>query len=107
MELVSLANCFKALADKTRLRILALLKADELCVCELVELLGITQPAVSQHIRWLKQARLVKERRRGQWVFYSLDGSPYPFFSSILQALPDLQEELKKLELRGRRAACR
>jgi ArsR family transcriptional regulator len=50
---------------------------------------------------------LVKERRRGQWVFYSLDGSPYPFFSSILQALPDLQEELKKLELRGRKAGCR
>lgn len=107
MELTLLANCFKALADKTRLRILALLKADELCVCELVELLGMTQPAVSQHMRWLKQARLVKERRRGQWVFYSLDGSVYPFFGSILQALPDLREELKKLELRGKRVSCR
>lgn len=107
MEWDLLADCFKALGDKTRLRILALLKVEELCVCELVDILGMTQPAVSQHMRRLKQAKLVKERRQGQWVFYSLDGSIYPFFDDVVRMLPDLREEVEKLKQRGRRVVCR
>jgi len=107
MEWDLLADCFKALGDKTRLRILALLKVEELCVCELVDILGMTQPAVSQHMRRLKQAKLVKERRQGQWGFYSLDGSIYPFFDDVVRMLPDLREEVEKLKQRGRRVVCR
>ena len=66
MDWEQIAECHKALADKTRLHILALLKVEELCVCELVEVLKITQPAVSRHMRKLKNAKLVKERRQGQ-----------------------------------------
>jgi len=105
MELDQLAECCKAMGDKTRLRIMALLKAEELCVCDLVDLLGITQPAVSQHMRKLKNAKLVKERRQGQWVFYSLDGSIYPFFPSLLETLPNLEREIEKIKCH-RRNVC-
>lgn len=101
-----LAECHKALGDKTRLRILSLLNAEELCVCELVEILQMTQPAVSQHMRKLKNAKLVKERRKGQWVFYSLDGTMYPFFLAILQSLPDTRNEVEELKKNGLKVSC-
>jgi ArsR family transcriptional regulator len=66
MEIHLLAECHKALGDPTRLKILSQLKEEELCVCELVEILKMGQPAVSQHLRRLKHAGLVKERRHGQ-----------------------------------------
>jgi Predicted transcriptional regulators len=106
VEWDALADCFKALGDKTRLRILALLKVEERCVCELVDMLGMTQSAVSQHLRRLKQAKLVKERRSGQWVFYSLDGSMYPFFEDVVRMLPDLREEVERFKQRGRNVVC-
>ncbi|SFX33616.1 ArsR family transcriptional regulator [Thermoactinomyces sp. DSM 45891] len=101
-----LAECHKALGDKTRLHILSLLKVEELCVCEIVEVLQITQPAVSQHMRKLKTAKLVRERRNGQWVFYSLDGSIYPFFESIVQTFPDVRNEIEELKKKGLRVLC-
>ncbi|QGG49398.1 ArsR/SmtB family transcription factor [Heliorestis convoluta] len=61
---------FKVLSDKSRLTILALLMNKPLCVCEIVNYLGMTQPAVSQHLRRLKAVDLVKERKEGQWVVY-------------------------------------
>jgi len=106
MDIHLLAECHKALGDKTRLQILALLKEEELCVCELVEILKISQPAVSQHMRRLKSAKLVKERRQGQWVFYSLDGSIYPFFEQILQSLPNASEEIEQLKQKGLKVLC-
>ncbi|MHB8757754.1 MAG: ArsR/SmtB family transcription factor, partial [Bacillota bacterium] len=67
-----LAEVLKAIADPVRLRILGLLKPGELCVCELVAALDMTQPAVSQHLTRLKSAKLVKDRRQGQWTLYEL-----------------------------------
>lgn len=64
---------FKVLGDKTRLRILSLLQGRELCVCDLTEVLEISQPGVSQHMRRMRQAGFVNERRGGQWVYYSLN----------------------------------
>ncbi|KEO81435.1 ArsR/SmtB family transcription factor [Tumebacillus flagellatus] len=107
MEFEVLEECYKAFADKTRLRILALLKTEELCVCELVEILQMTQPAVSQHLKKLKTAKLVKERREGQWVFYSLDGSLYPFLEANLQAMPDLSNKIEELKQNGLKVCCR
>ncbi|GFN22687.1 ArsR/SmtB family transcription factor [Thermanaeromonas sp. C210] len=66
-------KAFKALGQRLRLRILALLAEGELCVCELEEILGLTQPAISQHLRVLKEAELVREKKVGQWVFYRLN----------------------------------
>jgi ArsR family transcriptional regulator len=106
VEIQRLEECYKALADKTRLRILALLRTEELCVCELVDILQMSQPAISQHLRKLKTAKLVKERRKGQWMFYSIDGSEYPFLDAHLQALPDLGEEIEKLKASGRKVCC-
>jgi ArsR family transcriptional regulator len=106
LEWDQLAECNKALGDKTRLRILSLLKTNELCVCELVEILKMTQPAISQHMRKLKNAKLVKERRKGQWVLYSLDGSILPFFSAFLQTLPDSSKEIEDLKASGLKMVC-
>ena len=106
MDCEDLVEYHKALSDKTRLRILALLKVEDLCVCELVEILQISQPAVSQHMRKLKNAKLVKERRNGQWVFYSLDGSIYPFFEKVLESIPDVSEEIEQLKKSGLKVLC-
>ena len=62
----------KALADETRLRILQLLSRRELCVCQIVEVLGIGQSKASRHLAHLKNARLVTDRRDGLWTYYCL-----------------------------------
>jgi len=64
---------FKALADQTRLRILKLLQIREMCVCELMTALDLTQPTTSHHLHALEEAGLVKNRKEGKWVFYSLN----------------------------------
>jgi len=63
---------FKALADETRLRILKLLGVREMCVCEVMVALGLTQPTASHHLGILENAGLVKDRKEGKWVFYSI-----------------------------------
>lgn len=72
-RLEEMAEEFKVLGDKTRLRILSLLNGRELCVCDLTEVLGISQPGVSQQMRRLRQVGFVIERRGGQWTYYSLN----------------------------------
>lgn len=68
----NLSNTFKALADPTRLRILHNLTRRELCVCDLAEILGMSQPAVSHQLRFLKALRIVKFRRDKNTIYYSL-----------------------------------
>jgi DNA-binding transcriptional ArsR family regulator len=63
---------FKALADETRLRILDLLEVREMCVCEIMVALGLTQPTASHHLGILENAGVVKDRKDGKWVFYSV-----------------------------------
>lgn len=70
--LLQLADLFKVFGDGTRVRILYVLLEAEVCVCDLAMLLGMTQSAVSHQLRILKQARLIKARRDGKTVFYSL-----------------------------------
>ncbi|MDD7635910.1 MAG: metalloregulator ArsR/SmtB family transcription factor [Clostridiales bacterium] len=71
-ELYDLAELFKVFGDSTRIRILYVLFEEELCVCDIAEALQMTQPAISHQLRILKQAKLVKNRREGKSVFYSL-----------------------------------
>ena len=71
-QLLRLAELFKNFGDGTRVRILYVLLQAEVCVCDLATLLGMTQSAVSHQLRILKQARLIKARRDGKTVFYSL-----------------------------------
>jgi len=72
-EIFGLSEIFKALGDPTRLRIFMALSQEELCVCDLVEVLEMTQSAVSHQLRALRDLRLVKFRKEGKNVFYSLD----------------------------------
>ncbi len=72
-DLAALSELFKSLADNTRVRILAALQTEELCVCDLAALLDMSQSAVSHQLRLLRGAHLVRFRRDGKNVFYSLD----------------------------------
>lgn len=74
-EIAAMAELFKLFGDPTRLKILLALQQQELCVCDLAELIGMNQSAVSHQLRLLKQGRLVKNRREGKSVFYSLADS--------------------------------
>ena len=71
-ELYDLAELFKVFGDSTRIRILFVLFEAEVCVCDLAQALGMTQSAISHQLRILKQNKLVKSRREGKSVFYSL-----------------------------------
>lgn len=68
-----LAATFSALGDATRVRIILALSISDLCVCDLAALLHMTSPAVSHHLRLLRDLRLVRGRRRGKMVYYALD----------------------------------
>ena len=72
-QIQTLAETFKALADPTRTKILYALTCDELCVCELSNFIGLSISAISHHLRLLRAMRLVKFRREGQNLYYSLD----------------------------------
>jgi ArsR family transcriptional regulator len=71
-ELYDLAELFKVFGDSTRIRILFVLFEAEVCVCDLAEELHMTQSAISHQLRILKQSKLVKSRREGKSIFYSL-----------------------------------
>ena len=66
-------NLFKALADANRLMIVDMLSCDELCACKILEKFKITQPTLSHHMRILCDCGLVKGRKEGKWMYYSLD----------------------------------
>jgi len=82
------AEVHRALGDPTRLRILALLRVREACVCELVARLPISQPAVSQHLRRLRQAGLVQERRHKYWTYYAIPPDLDPLLAQLIARLP-------------------
>ncbi|MEA1959911.1 MAG: metalloregulator ArsR/SmtB family transcription factor [Bacillota bacterium] len=87
---------FKAIGEPTRLKILRLLAAQDLCVCDLEEVLQISQPRVSQHLKVLKQAGLVSERREAQKRICSFDRGQ---FTKIIEAFNDFMDKpLDELE---------
>lgn len=106
MEFDKLADVLKALADPTRLKIISLLRMRDCCVCEFVPIFNISQPAISRHLSRLKSAELVRETRKGQWVFYSINERRLEEIGFALSNLPDLSEELQKLEKQGLLITC-
>ena len=86
-SLAELETLFKALADPTRLRILSLLLAGEVCVCDLHDTLGIPQPKASRHLAYLRAAGLVDARKEGQWVHYRLSDAADPVLGVIREAV--------------------
>lgn len=78
-------NVVRALGDENRVRTLVALRGRELCVCQIIELLGLAPSTVSKHMSILKQARLVDTRKSGRWVFYRLAGN---------DSAPEIQEAI-------------
>lgn len=74
-EMADMAELFKVFGDSTRIKILYILSQHEMCVCDIASVLSMTQPAVSYQLKVLKQAKLVKNRRAGKTIFYSLADS--------------------------------
>ena len=101
---------FRAFSDHTRLRILSLLSRGELCVCDIVDVLKLSQPKISRHLGYLRRAGLVLARREGLWMHYRLADAATPVHGKLLQCLtgclsdvPLLSRDLALLDQR----ACR
>jgi ArsR family transcriptional regulator, arsenate/arsenite/antimonite-responsive transcriptional repressor len=108
VDIEKVATILKLLGDKTRLTMVKILDSNNCCVCEFVEIFKASQPAISQHVRKLKDVGVVRETRRGQWIIYSLnkDSDYYPLIQSLLQNLPDQDYRLRELEEQGLRISC-
>lgn len=86
-QIQSMETLFQALGDATRLRILGLLLAGEVCVCDIHESLKITQPKASRHLAYLRRAGLVTARREGLWMHYRLADTRDPLIETVRQAV--------------------
>jgi ArsR family transcriptional regulator len=107
-DMRSLAQLFKALSDETRLQMLGLLlQAGELCVCDFVEVLEITQSKASRHLRYLVNAGLLLDRREAVWVYFRLAETPEPAQAVLLAQLPSLLAGALDPKLAPRLAAWR
>ncbi len=108
MDIEKSAKILKVLGDKTRLTMLKLMEDQTCCVCEFVEIFQMSQPSISQHLRKLRDMDLIKEERKGQWVFYSLNHESdwNSFILSIIDSLPSQQDKIAELEKNGTRITC-
>ena len=97
-----LVRTLKALSEETRLQMIALLLVrDELCVCDFVEALGLTQSKASRHLRYLYNAGLVEDRRQGLWIHYRISPSLTQEQAAILAAVSTAIGDERKRELDG------
>lgn len=109
MKTPDLVTLFQALGDATRLRLVNLLSAGEVCVCFFVDVLGESQPKVSRHLAYLRRAGVVQARRDGKWIHYSLSEQTDPKLRAVLEATirafgEDRQMQRDRLALE--RACC-
>jgi ArsR family transcriptional regulator len=96
----TLASVFKALSDETRLQMFGLLlREGELCVCDFVEVLSVTQSKASRHLRYLVNAGLLQDRRAGIWVYFRIAEEPGPVESAVLDSLRKILPEQVPTEL--------
>ncbi len=103
--MANLVTLFSALADRTRLRLLNLLRGNEVCVCYFVSILGETQPKISRHLAYLRRAGIVNARRDGKWIHYSIAQPVDAILESTFAALEQdrqMQRDRSMLE----RACC-
>ena len=91
MDILLVEKQLKALADLNRLKLVACMKNTEVCVCDFVEVLDISQPAVSQHLRKLKEAGIIVERKVGTWKHYRLVEDLSPIVQAIVQELEPIK----------------
>jgi ArsR family transcriptional regulator, arsenate/arsenite/antimonite-responsive transcriptional repressor len=81
----SIEELFKAMADRTRLRLINLMGDDEVCVCFFVEVLKLNQPKISRHLAYLRKAGVVAARREGKWMHYRIVEPPDPRAANIFR----------------------
>lgn len=103
-HLAEMETLYLALADKTRLRLLNLMREDEVCVCYFTEVLGESQPKISRHLAYLRNAGIVSARREGKWMNYYIVFPENPYAARLLQDTlewlkmqGDLQGDYEKL----------
>ena len=84
-----MAKQLKAVSDPNRLKLLACLKKREVCACDFVDVLQISQPAVSQHLKKLKEAGIIVERPAGTWKHYRLNDVQQPYIQAIIDQLEE------------------
>ena len=108
LSLIEIASVLKLLGDKTRLSIVSMLSEQDCCVCEFVEIFNMSQPAISQHLRKMRDLGIVKEQKKGQWVVYSLNKtSEYDgIIKDLLKHIPSQREKIDGLEEKGFRIIC-
>jgi ArsR family transcriptional regulator len=107
MNIDALSSRFKAFSEPVRLRILyLLLERDEICVCDLVEALHLTQSVVSRHLAYLKNNNLIEARRLGTWVHYKIKPQQLAMISQLLNNLlvygrssAELKQDFKQLDV--------
>ncbi len=116
--MTKLVETAEAIFDPYRLQIIKLLQIREMCVCELAAVLNLSSPRISQHLAVLKRTKIVKERREGKWIYYSLipktmddfNKSWSQFLDSPLDGLPAMKTlfiRLQKTDLAGVREQCK
>jgi ArsR family transcriptional regulator, arsenate/arsenite/antimonite-responsive transcriptional repressor len=100
----NLEDLFKALADRTRLRLISLIGDSEVCVCFLVTILKTSQPKISRHLAYLRRAQIVSARREGKWMHYRLTEPPDEHAARIFREVraslvehPELQRDREAL----------
>lgn len=103
--LKEMETLFLALADKTRLRLLNLMRESEVCVYYFTEVLGESQPKISRHLAYLKNAAIVSARRDGKWIHYKIVSPENEYAAQVLQdtlewlaSQKEMQDDYKKLE---------
>jgi ArsR family transcriptional regulator, arsenate/arsenite/antimonite-responsive transcriptional repressor len=104
---------FRAFSDRTRLRILNLLRHGEFCVNDLVEIIGVPQPTASRHLAYLRKSGLVLTHKQGLWIHYSLAPARNAFHRKLLECLeccfqdvPELTQDAKRAADVKRRGGC-
>lgn len=96
---------FRAFSDRTRLRILSLLRNREYCVGDIVEILQVSQPKISRHLAYLRKAELVTVRKAGVWNYYSLTLAQTAFHQKLLSCLGNCFSEVPQIQADQARAA--
>jgi ArsR family transcriptional regulator len=101
---VDMERFFRALADRTRLRLINMIADDDVCVCFFVEILGLSQPVISRHLAYLRRAGLVSARREGKWMHYRIVEPTDPRAGSVLSGVrawlasePEMQRDRRRL----------
>jgi ArsR family transcriptional regulator len=106
---INMESLFRALADRTRLRLLNLMSDGEVCVCFFVEVLGTNQPKISRHLAYLRRAGIVAARREGKWMHYRIADPADPFAAKLLadaQAWFSQDKEMQRDRQRLLKVCC-